>query len=56
MLDYTKQLISEHRKKILGLDDMEILSTRGIRSSRGKNQTNGDTTSVEGSFRKLEID
>ncbi|KAJ0183911.1 hypothetical protein K1T71_000334 [Dendrolimus kikuchii] len=56
MLDYTKQLISEHRKKILGLDDMEILSTRGIRSSRGKNQANGDVTSVEGSFRKLEID
>lgn len=56
MVSYTKQLISEYRKKILSLDDMEILSTRGIQSSKNRNQTNGDVISIEGSFRKLDID
>ncbi|KAM3968984.1 retinaldehyde-binding protein 1 [Aphomia sociella] len=55
MITFTKQLISDQRKKVLGLDDMEILSTRGIISSRSKN-TQHDPVSVEGSFRKLEID
>lgn len=53
MINYTRQLISDQRKKVLGLDDMELLSTRGIISSRSKNN---DINSVQGSFRKLEID
>lgn len=57
MITYTSQLLSDQKKKVLGLDDMEILSTRGIISSR-KNNTltvNGDVA-IQGSFRKLEID
>lgn len=57
MVKYTAQLLSDQKKKVLGLDDMEILSTRGIISSRKtKTQTvNGDVV-IQGSFRKLEID
>ncbi|XP_075990654.1 clavesin-1-like [Anticarsia gemmatalis] len=57
MVKYTRQLLSDQKKKVLALDDMEILSTRGIISSR-KSQTqtvNGDVA-IQGSFRKLEID
>lgn len=53
MIDYTKELVSNQRKKVLGHADMELLSTRGIISSRSKNN---DINSVQGSFRKLEID
>lgn len=53
MINFTRQLMSDQRKKVLGLDDMELLSTRGIISSRSKNN---DINSVQGSFRKLEID
>ncbi|XP_030031130.2 retinaldehyde-binding protein 1 [Manduca sexta] len=55
MIIYTKQLLGEQRKKVLALDEMLITNTRGIISSRAKN-VKSDTTSVEGSFRKLEID
>ncbi|XP_049886291.1 clavesin-1 [Pectinophora gossypiella] len=55
MIEFTRQLLSDQRKKVLGLDDMELLNTRGIISSRQKS-TNGDIQSVQGSFRKLEID
>lgn len=54
MIQHTKQILSEQRHKLLSLDEMEILSTRGIVSSRGKTKLN--TQDVEGSFRKLEID
>ncbi|KAI8430954.1 hypothetical protein MSG28_001063 [Choristoneura fumiferana] len=54
MIQHTKQILSEQRKKLLSLDEMEILSTRGIVSSRGKTKLN--TQDVEGSFRKLDID
>ncbi|XP_026757873.1 retinaldehyde-binding protein 1-like [Galleria mellonella] len=56
MITFTKQLISDQRKTVLNLDDMQILSTRGIISSRSKNNIQNDSVSVEGSFRKLEID
>lgn len=58
MVDFTSQLITEQRSKVLGLDTMEIISTRGILSTRKPttpNTVNGDV-SVQGSFRKLEID
>ncbi|CAG9782149.1 unnamed protein product [Diatraea saccharalis] len=54
MVTYTRQLLSEQRKNVCSLNKMEILSTRGIMSSRGKPMK--DEVSVEGSFRKLEID
>ncbi|KAL0851975.1 hypothetical protein ABMA28_000252 [Loxostege sticticalis] len=54
MISFTKQLLSDQRKKVCHLNEMEILNTRGINSSKSKN--NSDTLSVEGSFRKLEID
>lgn len=54
MIEYTKILLSEQRKKLLSLDNMEILSSRGIITSRSKTTPNADA--VEGSFRKLEID
>lgn len=57
MIKFTSQLVSDQQKKVLGLDSMEIISTRGIISSR-KPATivvNGDVA-VQGSFRKLEID
>lgn len=55
MINYTKQILSDQRKRVLGLDDMEIINTRGIISSRSKNNA-ADLVSVQGSFRKLEID
>ncbi|CAH0703474.1 unnamed protein product [Spodoptera exigua] len=57
MVKYTSQLINDQKKKVLGLDTMEIISTRGIISSRRPNTivVNGDVA-VQGSFRKLEID
>lgn len=58
MVKFTSQLITEQRSKVLGLDTMEIISTRGILSTRkptSPNIVNGDV-SVQGSFRKLEID
>ncbi|CAB3225893.1 unnamed protein product [Arctia plantaginis] len=57
MIKYTAELLRDQKKKVLALDDMEILSTRGIISSR-KSKTemvNGDVV-IQGSFRKLEID
>ncbi|RVE51042.1 hypothetical protein evm_004333 [Chilo suppressalis] len=54
MVAYTRQLLFDQRKNVCALNEMEILSTRGILSSRGKPLK--DTGSVEGSFRKLEID
>ncbi|XP_068618448.1 retinaldehyde-binding protein 1 [Battus philenor] len=56
MISHTKQLLSEQKKKLLALDDMEILSTRGIISSRNSPTITNGTVSVEGSFRKLDID
>lgn len=56
IVEYTKKILYEQRKTVLALDAMEILSTRGILSSRTKNTTNKDVTSVQGSFRKLDID
>lgn len=55
LISNTKNLLREHRKKVLALDEMEILSTRGIISSRNNNN-NSESISVEGSFRKLQID
>lgn len=57
MIKYTAELLRDQKKKVLALDDMEILSTRGIISSRkSKTETvNGDVV-IQGSFRKLEID
>lgn len=46
----------EKRQMTLALDKMEIISTAGIISSRNPTNTKGDSVSVEGSFRKLEID
>ncbi|CAF4751536.1 unnamed protein product [Pieris macdunnoughi] len=54
MIDFTHKLLEEKRQVLLDLDDMEILSTRGILSSR--NTSSSPEGSVEGSFRKLEID
>lgn len=57
MIKYTLQLINDQKKKVLGLDSMEIISTRGIISTKKPTTivVNGDV-SVQGSFRKLEID
>lgn len=57
MVKFTTQIVNAQRKKVLDLDTMEIISTRGIISSRKPttNIVNGDV-SVQGSFRKLEID
>lgn len=54
LINHTKNLLTEHRKNVLALDVMEIISTRGIISR--SNNYSGDDTSVEGSFRKLQID
>ncbi|XP_072930560.1 clavesin-2 [Epargyreus clarus] len=56
MTNFTIQLLDEHRKKLLALDDMKIISTQGIVSTRNSNALTPDAMSVEGSFRKLEID
>lgn len=57
MIRFTKDLLNERRQTVLALDDMEILSTRGIISSRKPtNALKPESISVEGSFRKLEID
>ncbi|VVD02790.1 clavesin-2 [Leptidea sinapis] len=57
MVKYTRELLLEKRQTILDLDKMEILSTKGIISSRNSgNSLREGVTSVEGSFRKLEID
>ncbi|CAG9558330.1 unnamed protein product [Danaus chrysippus] len=57
MIRFTKDLLHERRQTVLALDDMEILSTRGIISSRKPtNALKPESISVEGSFRKLEID
>ncbi|XP_045509997.1 clavesin-1 [Colias croceus] len=57
MIVFTKKLLLEKRQVLLDLDKMEILSTRGIISSRNStNNLKGGMASVEGSFRKLEID
>ncbi|XP_013179096.1 PREDICTED: alpha-tocopherol transfer protein-like [Papilio xuthus] len=56
MISYTRQLLSCQKKKLLALDDMEILSTRGITSSRNRPVIKDGTVSIEGSFRKLDID
>lgn len=55
MITFTKSILSDQHKRVLGLNDMEILSTRGIVSSKAKNNKL-ERESVEGSFRKLEID
>lgn len=55
MVSYTKKILSEKRQALLDLDKIELLSTRGITSSRRPNGQTGDG-SVEGCFRKLEID
>jgi hypothetical protein len=56
MITFTHQLLSDQRKKVLALDEMEILNARGIMTSRGKSIDTIETGFVEGSFRKLEID
>ncbi|KOB79312.1 Cellular retinaldehyde binding protein [Operophtera brumata] len=56
MVRYTQQILKEKRQVLLDLDKMEILSTKGIVSSRRSNALKPDSVSVEGSFRKLEID
>lgn len=57
MTEFTRKLLLEKRQVLLDLDQMEILSTRGIISSRkSTNSLKDGMNSVEGSFRKLEID
>ncbi|XP_034839359.1 clavesin-1 [Maniola hyperantus] len=57
MIKFTKDLLAEKRNHILALDDMVILNTKGIVSTRKPgNALKADAVSVEGSFRKLEID
>lgn len=57
MIKFTRELLIEKKQMLLTLDKMEILSTKGIISSRKPtNIIKGDNVSVEGSFRKLEID
>lgn len=56
MVRYTQQILAKKRQVLLDLDQMEILSTKGIVSSRRSNALKPDSASVEGSFRKLEID
>ncbi|XP_045458193.1 clavesin-2 [Melitaea cinxia] len=56
MIEYTRNLLVEKRQMTLALDKMEIISTAGIISSRNPTNTKGNGVSIEGSFRKLEID
>lgn len=63
MIELWKQELAANRDKLLKLDQMEILDTRGIISSGGsKNEKRQNCDSVigsndlKGSFRKLEID
>lgn len=53
----TKEILIEQRNILLRLEEMDILNTRGIISTRNKATIgNKDTSSIQGSFRKLEID
>nr|XP_026500783.1 clavesin-1 [Vanessa tameamea] len=57
MIKYTRDLMMEKRQTLLALDEMEIINASGIISSRNPSKIiKGDSVSVEGSFRKLEID
>lgn len=66
MIDLWKQELAAKRDKLIELDKMQILSTRGILSSSKKsdnvcnNNKNGlvvdNGISLTGTFRKLEID
>ncbi|XP_013189272.2 retinaldehyde-binding protein 1 [Amyelois transitella] len=55
MISYTKHFLEEQRNTVIALQDMQLLSTRGIITSRNTRDTK-DGVSTEGSFRKLEID
>lgn len=58
MIELWKQELNQNRDKILRLDKMRILSTRGIVSNR-RSDHNGNQEmeqGISGSFRKLEID
>lgn len=62
MIELWKQELAANRDKLLRLDEMEILDTRGIISSNGNKTEKRQNESVigcndlTGSFRKLEID
>lgn len=63
MIELWKQELAANRDKLLRLDEMKILNTRGIISSNGsKAEKRQNCESVigsndlTGSFRKLEID
>uniref|UniRef100_A0A1L8DZ54 Putative phosphatidylinositol transfer protein sec14 n=1 Tax=Nyssomyia neivai TaxID=330878 RepID=A0A1L8DZ54_9DIPT len=59
MIDLWKAELAAKRETILTLDEMELLSDRGIISSRDKNNNSNSSTqmdSIAGSFRKLEVD
>lgn len=65
MIELWKQELAAKRDKLIELDKMQILSTRGILSSKksdnGCNNNNNKKVvdsgiSLKGNFRKLEID
>lgn len=59
MIELWKAEMAAKRDVILSLDEMELLSDRGIISSRDKNNNSNSLTqmdSIAGSFRKLEVD
>lgn len=55
MIELWKQELASKRDLILSLDDMEMLSDRGIITSR-TNGFHSEINSIAGSFRKLEVD
>lgn len=64
MIDLWKQELAANRDKLLRLDKMQIIDTRGIISSNGSksekkvknNVLEIECNNLPGSFRKLEID
>jgi hypothetical protein len=60
MIDLWKVELAANREKLIALDNMRILSDRGIRGKRNNCDSNNNSKfqddSISGSFRKLEID
>lgn len=57
MIELWKVELNAKRDLLLRLDDMEMLSDRGIITNRDKNNNHqSEINSIAGSFRKLEVD
>lgn len=56
MIELWKRELATKRDLLMALDKMEILNDQGIIRSDRNNNRSSDVGSIEGSFRKLEVD